>query len=449
MKKIKRIFSIVLPMLFLNVNSYAAGTILERLTGPVKILGIIIGFVIIALIIFIGYTTDKKQNEKPDRRSEKIYDGYEHYKQMQELPEEDFEMNVGAYQDFGSYDSNMNEKSNIIDSEKALYEDDMSSGEEESLYNSVNEYVEEREKKEEQILEEIGLDNMVYNFNESEDIQPEEIVENDDINSDFNEIDNMQEDYFKEEDSGFTFDTVTEINTNNNIEIEEDNFEDEEESIIQEDSDFTFDTAVELNASNIGIEDDFIDDKENIIQEENSDFTFDTVVGVNEISDLKEEVQEEYFEDDEENVKNEIVGEIEESPIQTVESKIKRYTGKKIGKKAKVELVEDIGLDFEDVVEYDDEDDEDIGVPTFDELLKQSEEDENFETVGNFDFMTEMEENLKKHKEIRTDKKTTTKKETAKKEPAKKTTAKKTTAKKTTTKKTAAKKTTTKKKKAE
>ena len=449
MKKIKRIFSIVLPMLFLNVNSYAAGTILERLTGPVKILGIIIGFAIIALIIFIGYTTDKKQNEKPDRRSEKIYDGYEHYKQMQELPEEDFEMNVGAYQDFGSYDSNMNEKSNIIDSEKALYEDDMSSGEEESLYNSVNEYVEEREKKEEQILEEIGLDNMVYNFNESEDIQPEEIVENDDINSDFNEIDNMQEDYFKEEDSGFTFDTVTEINTNNNIEIEEDNFEDDEESIIQEDSGFTFDTAVELNASNIGIEDDFIDDKENIIQEENSDFTFDTVVGVNEISDLKEEVQEEYFEDDEENVKNEIVGEIEESPIQTVESKIKRYTGKKIGKKAKVELVEDIGLDFEDVVEYDDEDDEDIGVPTFDELLKQSEEDENFETVGNFDFMTEMEENLKKHKEIRTDKKTTTKKETAKKEPAKKTTAKKTTAKKTTTKKTAAKKTTTKKKKTE
>lgn len=396
MKKFKRIFSIVLPMLFLNVNSYAAGTILERLTGPVKILGIIIGFAIIALIIFIGYTTDKKQNEKTDRKSEKIYDGYEHYKQMQELPEENFEMNAGAYQDFGSY-GNMNEKSNIIDSEKALYEDNMSSGEEESLYNSVNEYVEEREKKEEQILEEIGLDNMVYNLNESEDIQPEEIVENDDINSDFNEIDNMQEDYFKEEDSGFTFDT-----------------------------------AVEVNASNIGIEDDFIDDKENIIQEENSDFTFDTVVGVNEISDLKEEVQEEYFEDDEENVKNEIVEEIEESPIQTVESKIKRYTGKKIGKKAKVELVED-------VVEYDDEDDEDIGVPTFDELLKQSEEDENFETVGNFDFMAEMEENLKKHKETRIDKKTTTKKATTKK----------TIAKKTTTKKTAAKKTTTKKKKAE
>lgn len=398
MEKIKKIFSIVLPMLFLNVNSYAAETLFGSFTGTVKYAGIIIGVAIIALIIFIGYTTDKKQNEKPDKRSEQIYDGYEHYKRLQELPEEDFEIDQGINsQEFDSTGI-INEGLNILDGENTVYEDDISSGEEESLYNSLNEYVEDREKNDDLIMEEIGGDNMIYDFNKSEENQPEEIIENDIISS-VDESETMQEENLKEEISDFTFDTALD-SYGENIETEEDNFQEEDE------------------------------DETNII-EENSDFTFDIAPIVTEEFDLKEdEDQEESFN---ENL-NEILEETEEFPIQTLESKVKKYTGKKIGKRVQEEPVIDNGLDIEEVSDYDDED-EDIGVPTFDELLKQSEEDENFETAGNFDFMAEMEENLKKHKETRIDKKTTTNKATTKKTTAKKTTTKKTTAKKTTTKK--------------
>ena len=107
----------------------------------------------------------------------------------------------------------------------------------------------------------------------------------------------------------------------------------------------------------------------------------------------------------------------------------KRFTRKK-----QVTKQEDDNLKFEEDFEedFEEEEDDDDDVPTFDELLKKSEEEVK-ENPEIFDFMAEMEENLKKEQAERIEKKK-----------GKRTTSK---SKETVNKKTSSKTTTTKKKK--
>lgn len=415
MKKIKKIFSIVFPLMLLSVNSYSVESITENLTGNVKYAGIIIAVAIISLIIFLGYKSDKRREERPAKKNDNPYNNFNTYN---DIEEEDSSAGKKLFNEEVD-EPNIQEQSDVRTSELDFQKNDESMLEEESLYNSVNEYVEERKKEEDLILEQLD-DNIDLNSEEEVYEEIEEYTDAEKYDDDvYDDIEEYEDDVYEK---------AEEYNEEEYEEVEEDK---------EEISDFTFDTAPEYNEETL-----LKFGSEQEVQNESLDFEYE-----NNVEDEKELAFES---GDDEEIKQE---------NKNSENTVKKYTGKKLDKKVNLGIIQDMGLDFEEIIE-EDEDDEDIGVPTFDELLKQSEQEEALESKE-FDFMLEMEENLKKNKEAKVAKKSETKKTTAKKnetskkattkkgETKKTTAAKKTTTKKSETKKKAATKKTTTKKKSE
>lgn len=331
MKKIKRIFNVVLLFLLINSNSFASEKLLEENSGIVKYLGILVAIVIIALIIYLGYKSDKKSEEKQVRsKQHKEYanNNIDYYteEKNEELIEDEFTPQV---EDFPAESFEDNEFD-----------------EEETLFNSVNDYVSAKN-------EDFSM------------LEENEIIED-------NENDKYELDY--EEDF-----SMLEKN-----EVVEDNKNDKYELDYEEDFNIEQETSVYDQTTNNEVEKETEEEIEEVTEENIEEFLIPT-----------------------EDFSNTELSEKQEEP--KVSGQVKKYTGKKIGNKKTKENEKELDLDFED-----DEDDEDIGVPTFDELLKKSEAEED-ENVEEFDFMTQMEENLKKEKEKRLEKSKTTKKKTTKK----------------------------------
>lgn len=344
MKRFKRILTIAIPLLLLNLRAYAIDEVLGKGNEYAKYGAIIIAAAILALIIYGTYKADKKSELKEELAKEKEKSSFEVV-----APEED------AVDIFANESSEYLEKNIVEESEEDSvyttanqYIDNEEENEEESLYNNVNEYMDSKDELYNIMDESINEDNSnskIDIFEEQQDIGNSitEEVDKEETIEDYSMIENTPE---VEEIDAFTFDTAPVINNDK-----------------QEDK-------------KISTKDD-----ENI----------ETVVAEEEIKKEEQETKS-----------------------------AKKYTGKKLNR-TNASIMEDIEIENED---FDDEDDEDIGVPTFDDLLKKSEEEEPSE-IEPFDFMAQMEENLKKDQEKRLEKKQSTKKETTKKPSTKRQSTKK------------------------
>ena len=350
MKSLKRVLSMIIPIIALGNASYAVESLGIELTDTTKYLGIAIAVAVIFLIIFIGYKTDKKSEEKIEESTISYDDKF---------PYEEESVNPSYF----------TEEENI--ETKELNED--TEYEEESLFNTANNYVEENEEdnflQDETTIEpnnEIEKDEILFETKEFENSNYEINEEENDFESANNEV----------EEDDLLFEEKEEIADNN--EIEEDNFSFE----TKQDEFETQEDASVLPILNQGIENDTVEKKRFTRKKES---------------------------------KNEEIGGFEDTSNISKNDNLLDY-------EEEYEI-------FETEDEYD-EDDDDDDVPTFDELLKKSEE-ESGEKIETFDFMTEMEENLKKNQAKRLEKKATKTEKTKTSE----NTNKKTTTKKTSTKK--------------
>lgn len=327
MKKAIKILSLTIPMLILSNYCYGIEDILKEVQDNGKYIALGVCALLIVLIIYVGYKTDKK-SEEGSKDSNKL---------DMDFPYEDEEI-----ESLSSDDDYKVTRKELVDNTEY---------EEESLFNSAEQYVEEKEE------------------------------ESNDFSTTSNEFD-----VTKEENDDFAFDT---------------NSEDE----------MLFDTASDDN------EEVSIYEEKTEPQEETND-TF----GMGPIFNVEEDVLE---------------------TTENNNTDKKRFTRKKSVKELAnnstqetqvTENIEEVESfeESEDVftfeVEDDDEYEEDDDVPTFDELLKKSEEEVST-PVETFDFMAEMEQNLKKNQEKRLEtkasKSSTTKKTATKKTAPKKATIKK------------------------
>lgn len=342
MKKLTKILTIIVLLLIVTANIYISNALTElggtptetnlstnmpqiNLSGKIKYIGIAVSLVIIVIIMYLSYKSDKKA----ENNVEEINDNSDDY-----LYEE----------------ASVSEGDSFLDETDNILSDGMENSveyEEESLYNSANNYIENTEEYSN--LDE-EYDNTIVNEYEIED---NSIGEN-----------------FDGTEDEFSYETKQE----ENYEVPTDNEEKEEIFFEENSQDIENETKEDL------IEESF----ENEVEEE---FSFDTNDNIEESSiipiiDINKE----------ENSFNAETKENEEN--NTIEKK--RFTRKKQVIEQEVDK-----LDFEDDFEDDEEDDD---VPTFDELLKKSEEEVQ-ENPEIFDFMAEMEQNLKKEQAERIEKK--------------------------------------------
>ena len=356
MKKFKKILMIAIPLLLLNLRTYAIDQIVVKGNEYAKYGAIIIAVLILVLIIYATYKADKKSELKEELAKKKEKPSFEVV-----VPEED-EVDIFANEPSDYTHKNIMEEveeDNVYNTVNEYIENEEES-EEESLYNNVNDYIDSKEElynKAEQSINEYKGDDIRIDENEGQeniDILPtEDVVIEETVDSIYT---NTEEDY-------------------STLESEEESYSNSETNLEEEIDEFTFDTAPIINNKQENKEE--LSSEENIVEEEKTE---------------------------------------EEQPTKSV----KKYTGKKLNR-IETNIMDDIEIENED---FDEEDDEDIGVPTFDDLLKKSEEEEPSE-IEPFDFMAQMEENLKKDQEKRLEKKQTTKKEGTKKETTKKQATKK------------------------
>lgn len=325
MKKAIKILSLTVPMLILSNYCYGIEDILETVQENGRYIGLGICALLLVLIIYVGYKTDKRnEGDSQDSNSADM-----------DFPYED--------EDVGSLSSDDDYKV----SRKELV--DNVEYEEESLFNSADQYVEETKEIEKE-SEDFSTTSNDFDVNKEE---------NDDFSFDTNSEDEM------------AFDTASD-NT------------DEEEMLVYEEK-----TEIEP-------------------EEENDTFAMGPIFNVEE--ETKEDINEN--------------SNIDKKRF-TRKKSVKEEVNDSIQETQMPENVEDsFTFDVEEDYEYEEDDD----VPTFDELLKKSEE-ETAIPVQEFDFMTEMEQNLKKNQEKRletkTPKKASSKTSTTKKSTPKKATIKK------------------------
>lgn len=319
MKKLTKILGLIIPMLILSTNCYAMEEIAIEMDGWIKYAGIATAIAIIALIIYLGYKNDKKAEDKEaaDDTNYYLYD-----------------------------EASVSEEGSILDEEEILGTE-LAEGieyEEESLFNTANNYIEKTETS--------------SFLDEEDDILDEKVEEGVSLSESNDEIDNFN----SLEEGELSFETESQTNKTE-LETNEDESETE---------DFSFDTTQE-------------------------DFS------INEISPVTPIEEDKNFENS-----------IQEN------SNVKRFTRKKQIDNKETIIDENNSLLEED--EFDEYDD----TPTFDELLKKSEEEieEDNGELETFDFMAEMEENLKKNQAKRLQKKTTKKSITNADESTKKQTTK-------------------------
>ena len=329
MKKLTKILSVIMAMLILNNNVYAAeGGILSEISieigGWGKIVAMAGTIIVIAIIIYTAYRTDKKDEVNTENFVEENDYYYEESSVMEGTSLLDEEDNVSM--------------SELV--ETTEYE-------EESLYNTANNYIE--------------------NTQSHSMLDEDEIEESKEVLDD-NEVGTFEND----DEEMFSLDTNQ----------EENEFESKSETLFEEKDEIGTDKTIEENFNTVGSEE---------------DFSFDT------IDDVEETILPTFI-----NTNDGLDDSFETESIQEENNKIekKRFTRKKEVAKEEIDVL-DLENDFEEDFEEDDDD-----TPTFDELLKKSEEEaeEEFES---FNFMAEMEENLKKD-QVKRQQKSTTKKTTSK-----------------------------------